>query len=94
MDSDGSKTMSFKELCQQLRRLDFHPPVHVTVSDIVAITQDGVLCSKNGELTSRDFELAMRLQLKMFVQVRKRRRDTVLCNTVCMAEKMQVLFVP
>ena len=90
MDSDGSKTMSFKELCQQLRRLDFHPPVHVTVSDFAAITQDGVLCSKNGELTSRDFELAMRLQLKMFVQVRKRRRDTVLC----MAEKMQVLFVP
>jgi hypothetical protein len=61
--------MSFKELCQQLRRLDFHPPVHVTVSDFAAITQDGSLCNQNGEMTPRDFELAMRLQLKLFVQV-------------------------
>ncbi len=66
--------MSFKELCQQLRRLDFHPPVHVTVSDFAAITQDGVLCNQNGEMTPRDFELAMRLQLKLFVQVHAQRR--------------------
>ena len=69
MDSDGSQTMSFKELCQQLRRLDFRPPVHVTMSDFASITQDGTLCNSRNEMTPRDFELAMRLQLRLYIQV-------------------------
>ncbi len=39
MDVDGSGSLSYKELCQQLRKLDFSPPIHITMIDYDVITQ-------------------------------------------------------
>ncbi len=36
---DGSGFLSYKELCQQLRKLDFTPPIHITMIDYDVITQ-------------------------------------------------------
>ena len=69
MDADGSGSISFDELCTRLRQFDFSPPLHITISDFAALTQRGALCTANGEMDNRDFELAMRLQLRLFVQV-------------------------
>jgi hypothetical protein len=69
MDGDGSGSISFDELCSRLRQLNFSPPIHITISDFAALTQRGALCSANGEMDTRDFELAMRQQLRLFVQV-------------------------
>jgi hypothetical protein len=70
MDADGSQSISFDELCWRLRRLDFSPPVHITSSDFATLTQNGTLCNANGEMSPDEFELAMRLHLRLFVQVR------------------------
>jgi hypothetical protein len=71
MDADGSGSIGFDELCTRLRRLDFSPPVQLTTSDFAVITQNGSLCGRSGEMGPRDFELAMRLQLRLFLQVRR-----------------------
>jgi hypothetical protein len=39
VDVDGSGFLSYKELCQQLRKLDFTPPIHITMIDYDVITQ-------------------------------------------------------
>ncbi len=39
VDVDGSGSLSYKELCMQLRKLDFTPPIHITMIDYDVITQ-------------------------------------------------------
>jgi hypothetical protein len=69
MDADGSGSICFEEICSRLRRLNFSPPVIVTMSDFATITQNGALCGEGGEMAPRDFEVAMRQQLRLYLQV-------------------------
>ena len=36
---DRSGTVSYVEMCSRLRRLELHPPIHLTQSDFDVITQ-------------------------------------------------------
>ena len=70
MDTEGSQSVGFDQLCRGLRRLDFSPPILITMSDFAVITQNGALSGRGGEMGPGDFELAFRLQLRLFLQVR------------------------
>ena len=72
MDTDGSGSICFDELCSRLRRLDVNPPIHITMTDFDAVTQNGKLCGKGGEMGPGEFERAMRLQLRLYHQVLSR----------------------
>eukprot|EP00292_Cryptomonas_paramecium_P012834 CAMPEP_0113686524 /NCGR_PEP_ID=MMETSP0038_2-20120614/15341_1 /TAXON_ID=2898 /ORGANISM="Cryptomonas paramecium" /LENGTH=362 /DNA_ID=CAMNT_0000606863 /DNA_START=110 /DNA_END=1195 /DNA_ORIENTATION=- /assembly_acc=CAM_ASM_000170 len=68
MDTDGSGLMTFSELSHQLKHLDFRPPIHITHSDFAVLTQNGTLCNEREEMTPSDFENAIRIQMKLFLQ--------------------------
>ena len=83
MDTDGSGSISFDELCSRLRRLDVNPPVHITMTDFDAVTQNGKLCGKGGEMGPGEFERAMRLQLRLYHQVLSRPGQNQASLRVC-----------
>jgi hypothetical protein len=46
LDEDGSGSVSYPELCSQMRRLELDPPIHLTQSDFDVITQ---ACPREGK---------------------------------------------
>jgi len=39
VDTDGSGEVTFEELCCEMKKLDFSPPIHLTESDFAIFTQ-------------------------------------------------------
>jgi len=66
LDSDEDGSLSFIELCQELKKLDFTPCIHLTEVDFGSFTQEGALCGPDGLLNPAAFEKAMRQQLRQY----------------------------
>jgi hypothetical protein len=64
MDTDGSDSLDYGELCSQLRRLQFTPHIHLTISDYDVVTQ--VRADGSPEIKTRS-ELQMKKDRILFV---------------------------
>jgi hypothetical protein len=68
LDTDDSKTLSFKELQLGLRKLKVNPPIRLSDDDWEVMTLSGMMTNSSGELDEVHFEMVMRRQLKLYVQ--------------------------
>ena len=63
-------------MCDRPRRpwQSFDPPIFVSDSDFVAITNNGALCNADGNIGAAEFEAVLREQILLYTQSR-------LCST-------------
>jgi len=68
LDTDESKTLSFRELQSGLRKLNFKPRIRLSEDDFDVLTISRTLCTASGEVDAISFERIMRHQLAVYVQ--------------------------
>ena len=59
---------------------DFRPRIHLTESDFMVFTDNGVLCDDKGMMGPHEFEVAMRKQIRLYAQ--RQLADTLLDDTL------------
>jgi hypothetical protein len=47
---------------------DFQPRIHLNEADFAVLTRGGALCDAAGRVGPKEFELAMRAQLRLYAQ--------------------------
>mmetsp|Transcript_17917 Transcript_17917/g.27702 ORF Transcript_17917/g.27702 Transcript_17917/m.27702 type:complete len:457 (-) Transcript_17917:814-2184(-) len=68
LDTDDSKSLSFQELSQGLKKLKVSPVINLSRDDFDSMTLGGALLNSEQEMGLAEFEAAMRRQLKLYVQ--------------------------
>jgi Ca2+-binding EF-hand superfamily protein len=71
LDSDSSGKICFAELCAELKKLDFNPPIHLSDGDFAVITEQGKgtqLCDADGFMDFSQFQRAMKNQIFRYAQ--------------------------
>jgi len=63
MDENNSNNLSFQELCQAFRKLDYNPKIYISESDLASITMNGSLCNHRGCIGVTEFDKIMRNQV-------------------------------
>jgi len=68
LDVDESQGLSYTELSEGLKKLNFSPGIHLSREDFDVITLKGALCDENDELDVERFGQVIKYQLRLFVE--------------------------
>eukprot|EP00960_Hanusia_phi_P054203 762572-Hanusia_phi.AAC.2 len=91
LDKDDSGLLSFKEISNGLRHLDKEHAIHFSYEDFEEITEHFEFCNEDEEISSDNFELIVRAQLKRYVQ--RRMAATMVEADMDSSKASPVLFV-
>mmetsp|Transcript_75962 Transcript_75962/g.203551 ORF Transcript_75962/g.203551 Transcript_75962/m.203551 type:complete len:516 (-) Transcript_75962:399-1946(-) len=68
LDCDLGGTLSFQEMADGLRKMNFSPAIMITQDDFARMTRYGEMCDEEGCLTPEQFEIMMRTEIETHIE--------------------------